>query len=189
MNVSYNKYFSSFRDPDGFIFKDVNKIIYRQINQSYKENYLLLKNSGLYEKLIHKKMLIAHQEIEEIIFEEKNHFKTILPEQIPFISYPYEWCYDQLKDAALLTLDLIKLSLEHGMVLKDATPFNIQFHKGECLFIDTLSFEKYIDGSPWIAYRQFCENFLAPLLLAHYSENNLNQILTVFPDGIPLNYV
>ena len=68
-----------------------------------------------------------------------------------------------LKDAALLTLKLALKALEYGMILKDASPYNVQMHKGRMIFIDTLSFEKYNEGEPWIAYRQFCENFIAPI--------------------------
>jgi len=186
MNSSFKRNHSSFRDPDAFVFSDEDGIIYRQLNQSYKEHYLFLKSCGLYDELISKKMLIPHQEIEGCIFEEKNHYQTILPEQISFISYPYEWCFEQLKDAALLTLRIMKQALKHDMVLKDATPFNIQFHQGKCIFIDTSSFEKYSEGNPWIAYRQFCENFLAPLALSHYLGDNLNTLLATFPNGIPL---
>jgi hypothetical protein len=109
------------------------------------------------------------------------------PEKIEFISYPWEWSFDMLKDAALLTLRLAKESVAAGMVLKDATPYNIQWHKGNFIFIDTLSFEKYNPEEPWIAYRQFCENFLAPLLLMHYSKNSLQQLLLSYPEGIPLS--
>jgi hypothetical protein len=91
-----------------------------------------------------------------------------------------------LKDAALLTLKLLKESVGYGLILKDATPYNIQWHRGKLIFIDTLSFEKYNEQEPWIAYRQFCENFLAPLLLMHYSKNSLQQILLAYPEGIPL---
>ena len=92
-----------------------------------------------------------------------------------------------LKDAALLTLQLAKEAVASGMVLKDATPYNIQWHDGRLIFIDTLSFEKYNPEEPWIAYRQFCENFLSPLLLMHYSKNSLQQLMLAYPEGIPLN--
>jgi hypothetical protein len=91
-----------------------------------------------------------------------------------------------LKDAALLTLQLAKEAIGFGLILKDATPYNIQWHAGKLIFIDTLSFEKYNAEEPWIAYRQFCENFLSPLLLMHYSKNSLPQLLLAYPDGIPL---
>jgi hypothetical protein len=93
-----------------------------------------------------------------------------------------------LKDAALLTLDIALRSLDHGMVLKDASPYNIQFHRGKMIFIDTLSFECYSDGEPWAAYRQFCENFVAPLSLMHHTGLPMQQLLLSFPEGLPLQY-
>ncbi len=74
------------------------------------------------------------------------------------------------------------------MILKDATPYNIQWHKGKLLFIDTLSFEKYKEV-PWIGYRQFCENFLGPLLIMHYSKTPLPQLFQAWPDGIPVGII
>ncbi|HMK05002.1 MAG TPA: hypothetical protein VK489_12450, partial [Ferruginibacter sp.] len=78
-------------------------------------------------------------------------------------------------------------SLKKEMILKDATPFNIQFHNGKPVFIDTLSFQHYEAGKPWVAYRQFCECFLAPLLLMHYCHPDTNRLFTVYPNGIPLD--
>ena len=106
---------------------------------------------------------------------------------MPFISYPYEWSFSQLKDAALLTLKIQKIALEHGMSLKDASAYNIQFVKGKPLLIDTLSFEKYAEGRPWVAYRQFCQHFLAPLALMARRDVRLNQLSRIFLDGIPLD--
>jgi len=94
-----------------------------------------------------------------------------------------------LKDAALLTLELARKALDHDMVLKDATPFNIQWHHDRLIFIDTLSFEKYEADRPWIAYRPFCENFLGPLLLMHYRKISLQQLFLGWPDGIPVSLV
>jgi ribosomal protein L11 methylase PrmA len=114
-------------------------------------------------------------------------YKVIEPEKIDFISYPYEWSFSQLKDAALATLELQQTALEHGMTLKDASAYNIQFHKGRPVFIDTLSFEKYEDGKPWVAYRQFCQHFLAPLALMSHTDLRLNQLMKTYLDGIPLD--
>jgi 2-polyprenyl-3-methyl-5-hydroxy-6-metoxy-1,4-benzoquinol methylase len=91
-----------------------------------------------------------------------------------------------LKDAAMLTLHITKIALEYGMVLKDATPFNIQFYKGKPVFIDTLSFEKYNQRKPWVAYRQFCEMFLFPLYFEHYLKTDINKVLSTYMDGIPV---
>ena len=177
---------SSFRDPSGFLFLK-NKILYRQINFFYKQHYDYFINSGLFKLLVEKKLLISHQEntLEKRFSDEA--YKIIQPELIRFISYPYEWCFSQLKDAALATLKIQKYALEHGMVLKDASAYNIQFVKGKPALIDTLSFEIYKEGEPWIAYRQFCQHFLAPLALMSYCDLRLAQLLRIYIDGIPLD--
>ena len=154
----------------------------------YFEDYHLLYDSGLYKKLTDTGMLLKHEEINaaEHGIDSEEEGKIILPEQIPFISYPYEWSFDMWKDAALLTLSTATAAIEKGMVLKDATPFNVQFYKGKPVWIDTLSFTKYNEGTPWIAYRQFCECMLGPLLLMHYCHRDAAKIFLSFPDGIPL---
>lgn len=179
------KHPGSFRDPSGFLFIS-NGILYRQINFIYKENYDLLMTSGLYEGLVESDQLIRHHEITADNLISGETYKLISPEVISFISYPYEWSFSQLKDAALLTLDIQKKSLALGMSLKDCSAYNIQFKNGRPIFIDTLSFEKYNEGLPWVAYRQFCQHFLAPLALMSYKDISLNQLLRTNIDGIPL---
>ncbi len=177
---------SSFRDPSGFLF-DRDGVLYRQITIGYKDHYDLCNRSGLYHALMKKGMLIPHEEVEIPPETQEGSYKIIRPERIPFISYPYEWCFSQLKGAALLTLHIQKLSLEHGMSLKDASAYNVQFRHGQPVFIDTLSFEQYREGYPWIAYRQFCQHFLAPLVLMSFTDIRLNQLLRIYIDGVPLD--
>jgi len=176
---------ASYRDPSGFVFQ-VNGIYYRQVNQPYAEDYEKLMSSGLYATLVRNKWLIEHQEIPTDPAASANGYKTLLPAQINLLSYPYEWCFTQLRDAALLTLSILTQSVGQGMILKDASPYNIQFVNGKPLFIDTLSFENYDAGRPWVAYRQFCECFLFPLYLEHYCGIGIGKILTAWPDGIPV---
>jgi hypothetical protein len=114
-------------------------------------------------------------------------FKIIQPERVPFISYPYEWSFSQLKDAALATLAIQKRAMKYNMSLKDASAYNIQFLNSQPVLIDTISFEAYIEGQPWVAYRQFCQHFLAPLALMAYCDIRLNQLLRVHIDGVPLD--
>jgi ribosomal protein L11 methylase PrmA len=106
---------------------------------------------------------------------------------VPFISYPYEWCFSQLKDAALQTLRLQRTAMRFGMSLKDATAYNVQFERGRPVWIDTLSFEPLRVGAPWVAYRQFCEFFLAPLALMSRTDVRLHHLLRVFLDGVPVD--
>ncbi len=177
---------SSFRDPSGFLFYD-NGQIYRQINTKYKEDYDQLMGSGLYKALVNQNLLIAHEEVDIEEPGPGKEYKIIKPEPVPFISYPYEWCFNQLKDAALTTFKIQTISMDFGMTLKDSSVYNIQFLKGRPVFIDTLSFEKYHEGRPWTAYRQACQHFLAPLALMSYKDIRLNQLFRIYMDGIPLD--
>ncbi|MFH1788177.1 MAG: SAM-dependent methyltransferase [Candidatus Altiarchaeota archaeon] len=178
---------ASFRDPSGFVFEK-DGVIFRQINQSYSKEYDLLMQSGLYDTLVESGWLIPHEEVTKQSSDSSGSaYKTIKPTRIPFISYPYEWSFNQLKDAALLTLNVQKKALEYGMSLKDASAYNIQFLNGKPVLIDTLSFEIYKEGKPWIAYKQFCQHFLAPLSLMKYRDVRLGQLLRVHQDGIPLD--
>jgi len=176
----------SFRDPSGFIFHR-SGVLFRQVNQSYQDTYDRLISSDLYRELTDKRLLVPHIEVEEPPYREDLAYKVIKPEPIQFISYPYEWCFSQLKDAALLTLEIQKLAMQHGMSLKDASAFNVVFVGCRPVFIDTLSFESYTPGRPWIAYRQFCQHFLAPLALVSAKDLRLNRLLSLFLDGIPLD--
>lgn len=144
-------------------------------------------NSGLYDALNQAGLIISHVEADFQAEITDDIYKIIRPEVVPFISYPYEWCFSQLKQAALVTLQIQKIALEFGMTLKDSSAYNIQFREGKPIIIDTLSFEKYREGQTWVAYRQFCQHFLAPLALMIYSDVRLNQLFRIYIDGIPLD--
>ena len=174
---------SSFRDPCGHIFLE-NGNIFRQINRCYFSQFDQLINSGLYSVLADAGMLVTH----EVVVDADDH-KVIRPEQLDFITFPYEWCFSQLKDAATLTLRIHLVALEHGMVLKDATAFNVQYQQGKPIFIDTLSFDTYKEDDPWMAYGQFCRHFLGPLLLMKHRAPDLNKLQMLYIDGIPLELV
>lgn len=177
---------ASFRDPDGFLFTR-DQTLYRQVNVSYKGDYDLLMGSGLYKELAGQGLMVEHREL-DIPFAQKDcGFKIIEPEPLDFISYPYEWSFSQLKDAALATLAIQKKAFEFGMSLKDASAYNIQFRGGKPVFIDTLSFEKYPEGKPWVAYRQFCQHFLAPLAVIALTDTRLSRLLRTYIDGLPLD--
>lgn len=175
---------ASFRDPSGFVFRRDGRL-FRQVNPSYGEDYDQLMKSGLYAELVEKDLLLAHAEVE--LPNASDAFKIIEPDRVELISYPYEWCFSQLKDAAMATLAIQKLALQHEMTLKDASAYNIQFHQGRPILIDTLSFERYREGEPWIAYGQFCQHFLAPLALVSYRDSRLARLLRTNIDGIPLD--
>ena len=166
---------ASFKDYDAFVFYE-NGNLYRKFSQNYVAVYKKFIASGLYKKLLDNKLIIEHEEISE---------DTIKPKKV-FISYPWEWCFSQLKDAALTTLEIQKTALDYDMSLKDANCFNIQFAENNPLLIDTSSFENYTEGQPWVAYKQFCENFIAPLALMAYKDLNLNSLFISDINGISL---
>jgi len=176
---------ASFRDPAGFIFTQ-DGILYRQINPAGRADYDALMASGLYARLIETGDLVRH-EVQDTPSPEGLTPLVIQPERVDFISYPYEWCFSQLRDAALLTLRLQKTALSAGMSLKDATAYNVAFQNGRPVWIDTLSFERLQPGRPWVAYRQFCQFYLAPLALMSQVDVRLLQLLRPHLDGVPVD--
>ena len=177
---------ASFRDPSGIVYRQ-NGVLFRQVNQNYKKDYELLFSSGLYDTLTEKKYLIPHSVVQEKPFAPQSVYKILKPQVIDFLSFPYEWSFSQFKDAALLTLDIQNEALSAGMTLKDASAYNIQFQNGKPIFIDTTSFVEYVEGTPWVAYRQFCQHFLAPLALMGKIDLRLQELLVTNIDGIPLD--
>lgn len=176
---------ASFRDPAGFVWTD-GDAIFRQVNRSYQESYDKLMQSGLYEALVSDRLLVRHDEVEGQSATDEA-YKVLKPERVDFISYPYEWSFAQLVDAAMLTLRIQDVALDHGMSLRDASAYNVQFHNGKAVLIDLLSFEALPEGRPWIAYRQFCQHFLAPLALMSYRDLRLGGLLRNHIDGVPLD--
>lgn len=178
--MEQHRHTSSFRDPSGFVFVE-NGTVYRQINPVYFAQYTALKEAGIYEKFFSRNLLIPHTET-----TVEAHRIVLQPQQIPFITYPYEWSFSQYKHAALHTLKLQKACVQNGFTLKDATAFNITFHNGAPVFIDTLSIDFYAKDEPWRAYKQFVMHFLAPLVLAKYYGNDMLMTLRQNIDGLPL---
>ncbi len=178
---------SSFRDPSGFVFAE-NDRVYRQINNGFAKHFDQFMSSGLYDVLVDKGYLVAHEDVTASNIQRgPDCYRVIAPEVIPYIAYPYEWSFSQLQDAAMLTLRIQTVALQHGYILKDASAYNVQFRHGKPVFIDTLSFEPYVEGVPWVAYRQFCQHFLAPLALMARVDVGLGKLLVTYIDGIPLS--
>lgn len=183
----YSSLSSSFRDPCGSLFRK-DGILYRRINRDYEDNYVRLMTSGLYDKLCSDHLLVRHTEAAvQLAAPDDRLYMVIRPDEVPFVSYPYEWSFSQLKRAALATLEIQRVALGYDMSLKDASAYNIQFIGTTPVQIDTLSFERYRDGTPWVAYRQFCQHFLAPLALMSARDARLAGLLRIHIDGIPLD--
>jgi ribosomal protein L11 methylase PrmA len=176
----------SFRDPSGFVFwRDGEP--YRQIEQRFKAEWDAFRASSLMGRLIDQERLIGFETVGLELAEGPNAHAVIKPDPIQFISYPYEWTFGELRDAALLTLDTQLDALADGWTLRDASAYNVQFREGRPVLIDSLSFEPLEEGAPWVAYRQFCEHFLAPLALIARRDVRLAGLLLADPEGIPLD--
>ena len=176
----------SFRDPCGFLFRQAG-VLYRQVNSAGAMDFALLMSGGLYAELVGKGWLVAHELDDLAKSPDGRAYQILRPEIIPYISYPYEWCFEQYRDAALLTLDIALCALAKGMILQDASAYNVQFRGGRPVFIDTLSFTRYRQGQPWDAYGQFCRHFLAPLLLMSCVSPACGKMAALYVDGLPLD--
>lgn len=183
MMIKKNTHEASFRDPSGYLFYD-QAVLRRSIQPIYFPQYAALKERGFFDSLIQKKLLIPHTETsisdEEII---------ITPEKIPFVTNPYEWSFEQYKQAALLTLKIQNYALSKGFILKDASAYNVTFHMGKPTFIDTLSFDFYREDTPWRAYKQFITHFLGPLVLAKYHGAEMLKMMQTHIDGLPIQLI
>lgn len=180
---------SSFRDPGTQVFT-ADGLVYRHIRSAAMPHYDVLMKSGLYDRLVLEGLLVPHVDVTDRFAGPLGAVEgevVIAPAMIPFISYPFEWSFSALKQAALTTLKIQKLCLDHGMTLQDASAFNVQFLKGRWVFIDTGSFRIRDGNQPWGAYRQFCQHFLAPLLLMAYRDGRLVSLFAKYLDGIPLD--
>ncbi len=174
---------ASFRDPSGFVYTKDGEV-YRNIDPIYFDKFEHLYKSGLYDHLVQDESLISH-----VVVEKDKSKIVIKPKMIPFISYPVEWPFCALKDAALLTLKTNIQAIKFGMILKDASSYNVQFVGPKPIFIDTLSFDFYKEDLPWVAFGQFCRHFISPLLLMKYCHTDVSKMLISFIDGIPLDIV
>lgn len=152
----------------------------------------MLAGSSLHARRVADGTLVETEEVTEGVRSEL--LAGLLPdgppagvlrhELIPFISYPYEWSFEMLRDAALLQLDLQLEALDEGMTLKDASPYNVQWRGARPVFIDVGSFELMREGEPWAGYRQFCMLYLYPLLLQAYKDVPFHPWLRGSIDGI-----
>ena len=176
----------SFRDPSGFVFWRDGRL-YRQIQRRFAAEWDAFEASPLKGRLIAAGRLLPYEPVSLEYGRGPEAHAVIRPELIEFISYPYEWTFGELRDAALLTLDVQLDAMADGWQLKDASAYNVQFRDARPILIDSLSFEPQAKGTPWVAYRQFCEQFLAPLALIAHRDVRLAALLRVDPDGIPLD--
>lgn len=175
----------SFRDRTSRVFYH-NGAVYRALTQHALQDWEALSSTQFFQRLSADGKVIASERAEGVLPPvQETQWAAVLKHQlVPFISYPYEWSFSMLKDAALLQLELLLAALDEGMTLKDATPFNFQWLGTRPVFIDTPSFERLTPGEPWAGYRQFCQLFLYPLFLQAYKDLPFQPWLRGALDGI-----
>jgi hypothetical protein len=185
--MSWQAVEGSFRDPSGFVYTR-DGILYRQVNAGFRQHFEAFLASGLYAELAGDGLLVSHEQVGLELAASDEAYAVLRPERIGFISYPYEWSFGQLQDAAGLTLDIQERAIRRGFTLRDSSAYNVQFQAGRPVFIDTLSFEPLLEGKPWPAYKQFCEHFLLPLSLMSSRDIRCGTLLRSYLDGIPLDF-
>ncbi len=168
----------SFRDPASRVFYSDGDV-YRTLSSEGLEGWHALRDSQRLTDWVAGGRLVA---TDEVIRDGTTYLKH---QRIPFWSYPYEWSFSMLRDAALLHLDLLEEALRSGLTMKDATPYNVQFIGSSPIFADVGSFCSYEAGEPWLGYGQFCRQFLYPLLLRAHAEVPFQPLLRGSLDGIP----
>lgn len=178
----------SFKDSSARVVQE-NGLFYRYIFHEYRAEYDHLMHSGLYKALINKGYIIEHEEKSVCMSQDGRFYKKILPKQITFHSYPYEWSFRQWKKVILTYLSINEIALKFGMILKDATPFNFYIDSYNAILFDTTSFVFFNKNNKWIAYKHFCEMLLSPITLIYYKGNCWGNIYKSFLHGIPLKFV
>jgi hypothetical protein len=177
----------SFRDPIGFVFRREG-VLYRQVNRAFEEEWRAAAEAGILRRWQEDGRLVGHEVVDVSLAADPDRALAVLrPDTVPFISYPYEWTFGQLKDAALLTLDMQVDAERSGFTLRDASAYNVQFDRGRPILIDSLSLERRSGDEPWAAYRQFCQHFVAPLALMAHRDVRCGLMLRDHVDGIPLD--
>lgn len=178
----------SFRDRNNRVFDDGVQII-RGLSTGALENWTTLSSQSFFKELQSEAKIIGTE-----LFEPKNAGALgglveewpgyLRHERVPFVTYPYEWSFEMLRDAALLYLELTERAVESNWTTKDATAYNIQWIGCRPVFIDVPSFEPYTPGEPWVGYRQFCMMFLFPLMLQAYRGIDFRPLLRSQLEGI-----
>jgi len=154
------------------------------------EDWEALSGSPLLEQLTGAGKVIGTREVDRSVLGKSQDLlptgvtKVLEHDRVPFVSYPYEWTFSMLQDAAKLQLELGAAAIDAGLTLKDATPYNVQFLGSQPTFIDIGSFEKQSEGEPWIAYRQFCMLYLYPLLFQAHKDIPFHPWMRGSIDGI-----
>ena len=176
----------SFRDPSGQVF-EIESEIYRSIFRPGADDFEAAREAGVFHKLVQAGLLLPHEELDMRDLAPEDTIYLLKHPRLPMVSYPWEWPFSFLKDAALIHLEAMEKLVPDGFWLRDASAFNIQYDGDRLRLIDTLSVGRRIPESPWVAYGQFCAHFLAPLSMAAYCDIRTFSLWRNYIDGFPLD--
>lgn len=175
----------SYRDRNGMVFYR-DGAVFRGISAKALQDWEQVSASAFFREGTVQGRIVATERVPGGLEAElRGEWAAVLAHaRIPFVSYPYEWTFGMLKDAALLHLELLAAALDDGMIMKDSSAYNIQWQGAQPCFVDIPSFERLRPGQPWVGYRQFCEQFLHPLMLQAYKGADFRPWLRGSIDGI-----
>ena len=162
----------SFRDPDSRVFRSGDDV-YRAFSERGLADWTGYSTTAAGRRALEGGAVIGTYPAEgiEVPGDYGERARGVVRhDRIPVISYPYEWSFGMLRDAALLQLQLLRDALKEDWILKDSTPYNVQWQGTRPVFIDVGSFQPLRPGEPWVGYRQFCMLFLYPLMLQAYGD-------------------
>ena len=178
----------SYRDRDGRVFYDQLGGVFRALSARALTEWELLRQADFFSRAVESGDVVRSEKLsasEAARLDCLDDWAGALRHDvIPFVSYPFEWSFGMLQDAALLHLDLLAAALEEDFTLKDGTAYNIQWRGARPVFVDVVSFERHLAGQPWAGYRQFCQTFLFPLMLQAYKNVPFQPWLRGRLDGI-----
>lgn len=177
---------ASFRDPAGQVYWLGERVL-RSVTSRGVSDYEFVRDSGFLDQPLTAGHVIGSREVStDMLQSAASDIRYLLEhKRVPFISYPYEWCFSALQSAALLQLDLLEAALRYDITMADASAYNFQFDGTTPILIDLLSLQRYGEGQYWKAHRQFCEQFLNPLLLSAYAGIPFNAWFRGAYEGIP----
>ncbi len=177
---------SSFRDPAGHVY-EVGERVFRTVRAPGRDDFEFVRSTGFLDQKAQAGQVVAARLVPNDVLGDAAPDACYVLEhpRLAFISQPYEWSFGGLRAAALLTLELHRDALQHGVSMSDASAYNVQFDGPKPVLLDYLSFRRYQDGEMWAGHRQFCEQFLYPLLLTAHTGVPFNAALRSHLGGIP----
>jgi hypothetical protein len=170
----------SYADPDGRLFRWSGGL-YRALRGESAAFYGALLDDGVLSDLSREGLVV---ETDRTLLSLEGYDLVVRHRQIPFPSYPTEWCTAMFADAAGAYLDLIEALRQRGFALKDAHPWNLVFDATRPLFVDLTSIVPADACSPTALDQKYRRYYLLPLRLMTHGHGALARNLLEEYDGI-----